>query len=57
MEGNLPFFFCLTLYLRAFSKYEPPGAYIRRGDFCNTSLGDLLLEGLRPVSNVVLLPC
>ena len=32
MEGNLPFLPCLTLYLRAISKYKPPGAYIWRGD-------------------------
>ena len=31
-EGNLPFLLCLTLYLRAISKYKPPGAYIWRGD-------------------------
>ena len=24
---------CFILYLRAISKYKPPGAYIRRGDF------------------------
>ena len=28
----LPFLLCLTLYLRAISKYKPPGAYIWRGD-------------------------
>ena len=42
----------VTLYLRAISKYKPPGANIRRGDltdfffFCVTSLGVLYLEGL-----------
>ena len=32
LEVNLPFLLCFTLYLRAISKYKPPGAYIRRGD-------------------------
>ena len=32
MEVNLPFLLCFTLYLRAISKYKPPGAYIWRGD-------------------------
>ena len=32
LEGNLPFLLCFTLYLRAISKYKPPGAYIWRGD-------------------------
>ena len=32
LEGNLPFLLCFTLYLRAISKYNPPGAYIWRGD-------------------------
>ena len=27
-----PILFCFTLYLRAISKYKPPGAYNRRGD-------------------------
>ena len=45
-------FLCFILYLRAISKYKPPGgAYIWRGDlsegFCYvTSLGGLYLEGL-----------
>ena len=31
--SNLPFLLCFTLYLRAISKYKPPGgAYIWRGD-------------------------
>ena len=52
-----------TVFLLFYSVFEgifqvrAPGAYIRRGDFCNTSLGGLHLEGLRPGSNVVLLPC
>ena len=32
LEVNLPFLLCFTLYLRAISKYKPPGAYIWRGD-------------------------
>ena len=51
---NLPFFLCFTLYLRAISKYKPPGgrgAFIFRGAisrrvFCVTSLGRLYMEGL-----------
>ena len=43
-------FALFTLYLRAISKYKPPGPYIWRGDltegFCVTSLGGLCLEGL-----------
>ena len=44
-------FLCFTLYLRAISKYKPPGglifggAFLRRG-FCVRSLGGLYLEGL-----------
>ena len=45
-EGNLPFLFCFTLYLRPISKYKPlgwggGGAYI----FCITSLGGLMFGG------------
>ena len=29
LEGNLPFLLCFTLYLRAISKYKPPGALYR----------------------------
>ena len=32
LEVNLPCLLCFTLYLRAISKYKPPGAYIWRGD-------------------------
>ena len=68
MEGNLRFkidwaglilgrkfsvFLCFTLYLRAISKYKPPGRLIlileghfNGGFFCVTSLGGLYLEGL-----------
>ena len=28
----LPLLLCFSLYLRAISKYKPPGVYIRRGD-------------------------
>ena len=30
-EGNLPFLLCITLYLRANSKYKPPGGRIFGG--------------------------
>ena len=31
MEGDLPFLLCFTLYLRAISKYKPPGGlYLER---------------------------
>ena len=51
MEGNLPFFLCFTLYLRAISKYKPPGGLYLEGRFnggffCVTGLGGLYLEGL-----------
>ena len=44
-------FLCFTLYLRAISKYKPPGgAYIWRGDLTEGvlrhKLGDLYLERL-----------
>ena len=44
-------FLCFTLYLRAISKYKPPGgAYIRRGDLTEGvlrhKLGGLYLERL-----------
>ena len=31
LEGNLPFLLCFTLYLRANSKYKPPGGLIFGG--------------------------
>ena len=31
VEGNLAFLFCFTLYLRAISKYKPPGGLIFGG--------------------------
>ena len=46
-------FTVFALYLRAISKYKPPGGtYTRRGAiqrrvFCITSLGGLYLEGLK----------
>ena len=33
VEGNLPFLFCFTLYLRAISKYKPPGGLHLEGRF------------------------
>ena len=33
MEGNLPFFLCFTLYLRAISEYKPPGGLYLEGRF------------------------
>ena len=52
LEGNLPFLLCFTLYLRAISKYNPPGGGLYLEGrfngrfFCVTSLGGLYLEGL-----------
>ena len=31
VEGNLQFLFCFTLYLRAISKYKPPGGLYLEG--------------------------
>ena len=31
LEGNLPFLLCFSLYLRAISKYKPPGGPIFGG--------------------------
>ena len=33
LEVNLPFLLCFTLYLRAFSKYKPPGGLYLEGRF------------------------
>ena len=48
-EGDLPFLFCFTLYLRANSKYKPPrggwGLYLE-GRFTRGFLGGLYLEGV-----------
>ena len=55
LKGNLPFLLCFTLYLRAISKYKPPGGLYLEGRFnggffalrvCIASLGGLYLEGL-----------
>ena len=51
MEGNLPFLLCFALYLRAISKYKPPGGLyleglFNGGFFCVTSLGCLYLQRL-----------
>ena len=49
MEGNLLFLLCLTLHLRAISKYEPLGAYIWRGDltedFLRYEFGGIIFGG------------
>ena len=49
LKGNLPFLLCFTLYLRAISKYKPPGGLYLEGRFnggffCVASLGGLYLE-------------
>ena len=51
LEGNLPFLLYFTLYLRAVSKYKPPGrTYIWRSDltegFLRYEFGGLLFEGV-----------
>ena len=33
LEGNLPFLLCFALYLRATSKYKPPGGLYSEGRF------------------------
>ena len=33
LEGNLPFLLCFTLYLKAISKYKPPGGLYLEGRF------------------------
>ena len=33
LERNLPFLLCFTLYLRAISKYKPPGGLYLEGRF------------------------
>ena len=33
LEGNLPFLLCFSLYLRAISKYKPPGGLYLEGRF------------------------
>ena len=48
-EGNLPFLLCFSLYLRANSKYKPPGgACIWRGlflEFYGINENNMLYEG------------
>ena len=55
LEGNLPFLLCFTLYLRAISKYKPPGGLNLEGrfnrgflhyEFGGLIFGGLYLEGL-----------
>ena len=50
MEGNLPFLVCLTLYLRAISKYKSPEDLYLEGRFNGgffyvTSFGGLYIGG------------
>ena len=51
LQGNLPFLLCFTLFLRAISKYEPPGR-LRFGvanlwrAFCVTSLTGYIWRGV-----------
>ena len=49
LQGNLPFLLCFNLYLRAISKYKPPGSYIWRGDltegFLRYEIGGLIFGG------------
>ena len=46
---TVPFLLCFILYLRAISKYKPPGAYIWRGNltegFLRYEFGGLLFGG------------
>ena len=51
LKGILPFLLRFTLYLRAISKYKPPGGLYLEGRFnggffCVMSLGGFYLEGL-----------
>ena len=45
----MPFLLCFTLYLRAISKFKPPGAYIWKGDlmegFLRYKFGGLIFGG------------
>ena len=47
---TVPFLLCFTIsYLRAITKYKPPGAYIRKGDltegFLSYEFGGLIFGG------------
>ena len=49
VQGNLPFLLCFTLYLRAISKYKPPGGlyleeYLTEG-FLRYEFGGLVFGG------------
>ena len=44
LEGNLPFLLCFTLYLRAISKYKPPGGDLTEG-FLHYEFGGLIFGG------------
>ena len=50
LEGNLPFLLCFTLYLRAISKYKPPGGLYSERRFNGESVllyefGQLIFGG------------
>ena len=49
LEVNLPFLLCVTLYLRAISKYKPPGGlYLEgrfNGGFLRYRIGGLIFGG------------
>ena len=49
LEGNLPFLLCFTLYLRAISKYKPPGGLNLEGrfnrGFLHSEFGGLIFGG------------
>ena len=56
MEGNLSFFLCFTLYLRAISKYKPPRGHIFGGayfwNFTVFSTPGVFRRGLRPLKSI-----
>ena len=41
----LPLFLCFSFYLRAMSKYKPPGVYIRRRDLTEGLCATILVGG------------
>ena len=45
VEGNLAFLFCFTLYLRAISKYKPPGDLYLDGHQLNGACFELPVWG------------
>ena len=46
MEGNLPFFLCFTLYLRAISEYKPLEGRFNGGIFALPVCGAYIWRGL-----------